>query len=80
MIKCNLIDIKTVFRSYNGESYMRANLKFSIIYLGFYKTTKSITYDVTMLENYKEHLDYWNEILNSKTNVSKSIIKNRVIF
>jgi len=80
MAKCRLIELKTSIKNYKGEIYMRANLKFEIIYFGFYKTYKTIIYDVTMFEDFKSHEEYWKQMISSKLLVEKSIIKNRKIF
>lgn len=80
MRKCRLIGKKHSCNGYKGEPYMRATLSFEIIYLGFFKKIKIITYDVTMFENYKSYLDNWDEMIENKRNVKYSIIQDRIIF
>lgn len=80
MRKCKLKKYKTEHCSYKGEPFMRAVLNFEIVVLWFFNYEKSIIYDVTMFEDFKNYMDYWNQLILNKNEVPFKIIKSREIF
>lgn len=80
MRECTLISYETEHNIYKGESYMRAFLKFKVVLFGLFSYNKIIFYDVKMFENYREFIEYWDNLIKERSVVPFSIIKHRAIF
>lgn len=59
---------------------MRGYLTFEIKLLDIIKYKKKIIYDVTMFSDFKSYKDYWQEMVDSRSLVDYSIIKDNKIF
>jgi len=80
MKKCKMESYDMEHNIYKGEGFMRAFLNFKIVLFGFYTYTKTVIYDVTMFEDFKEHTQYWDKLIKEKSIVPYKIIKSRCIF
>lgn len=69
---------KTQF--YKGDMYNRNTLIFQIYFLGIKIFKKTVTYDLTMFNDFKLYQDYWNCLIISKSKIKYSIIKDQQIF
>lgn len=80
MIKCRLISFTDKTGIHKGESYLMCFLIFEIIILNFFKYNKTIRYDLTMFDSWKDYKANWEMMIKYKSLVKFSIIKDRVIF
>ena len=80
MRKCRLISFTDKTGIYKGESYLMCFLKFEIIIFNFFKYNKTIRYDLTMFDCWKDYKANWKMMIKYKSLVKFSIIKDKIIF
>ena len=80
MKKCRLISFTDKTQIHKGESYLMCFLKFEIIIFSFFKYYKTIRYDLTMFDTWKDYKANWEMMIKYKSLVKYSIIKDRIIF
>ncbi len=80
MLYGRLISYSSYTQFHKGEMYNRNTLIFQIYFLGIKIFKKTVTYDLTMFNDYKLYNDYWNTLISAKSKIKYSIIKDQQIF
>lgn len=80
MLHGKLISYTGKTQFYKGDMYNRNTLIFQIYFLGIKIFKKTVTYDLTMFNDFKLYQDYWNCLIISKSKIKYSIIKDQQIF
>ena len=80
MLQGKLISYTGKTQFYKGDMYNRNTLIFQIYFLGIKIFKKTVTYDLTMFNDFKLYQDYWNSLKTSKSKIKYSIIKDQQIF
>ena len=80
MLHGKLISYTGKTQFYKGDMYNRNTLIFQIYFLGIKIFKKTVTYDLTMFNDFKLYQDYWNSLKTSKSKIKYSIIKDQQIF
>lgn len=80
MLQGKLISYTGKTQFYKGDMYNRNTLIFQIYFLGIKIFKKTVTYDLTMFNDFKLYQDYWNCLIISKSKIKYSIIKDQQIF
>ena len=80
MRKCRLISFTDKTGIHKGESYLMCFLIFEIIILNLFKYNKTIRYDLTMFDSWKDYKANWEMMIKYKSLVKFSIIKDKIIF
>ena len=80
MLHGKLISYTGKIQYYKGEMYNRNTLMFQIYFLGIKIFKKTVTYDLTIFNDFKLYQDYWNSLISAKSKIKYSIIKDQQIF
>ena len=80
MRKCRLISFTDKVGTFKGESYLQCFLKFEITILKYFKYYKTIRYDLTMFDTWKDYKANWEMMIKYKSQIKFSIIKDKIIF
>ena len=80
MLHGKLISYTGKTQFYKGDMYNRNTLIFQIYFLGIKIFKKTVTYDLTMFNDFKLYQDYWNCLISAKSKIKYSIIKDQQIF
>ena len=80
MLYGRLISYSGKTQFYKGDMYNRNTLIFQIYFLGIKIFKKTVTYDLTMFNDFKLYQDYWNSLISAKSKIKYSIIKDQQIF
>lgn len=74
-MKAKLISYQTISGMYKGEPYSRCTLTFRFWFIKW-----SIIYDLTCFDDWRSYYNYWDSIIEEKSNVKFSAIKARKNF